>query len=139
MTEPLMVLYAVRNRDGHYFRAKGYGGYGDTWVPDLKKARIYPRPGPARAQVTFFANHHPKYGIPELVELRVTEVVAIQETERIRKVQTRKAKQEAESAKRHAQWEKDQAQKKLSEAKETLARLKKAEEDAERRRQERKT
>lgn len=123
MSEPLLTLYAVQNRDGEYFRAKGFGGCGDTWVSDLKKARIYPRPGPARAQVTFFASNYPQFGVPKLVALNVTEVVTVDETSRVQKSQDRKAKQEAERAKRHAEWERDRAQKQLEEAQRTLARL----------------
>jgi hypothetical protein len=123
MSEPLVVLYAVRNKDGQYFRAKGYGGSGDTWVDSLKKARIYSKPGPARAQVTFFANNYPKYGIPELVELRVTEVVAFKEEIRVMKSQYRKEKEKAERAKRDAEQERKYAEKQLAEAQETLRRL----------------
>ena len=36
-----MKLYAVRSKDGKYFRAKGYGGYGESWVDDIKNARLY--------------------------------------------------------------------------------------------------
>jgi hypothetical protein len=139
MSNVLMTLYAVRNRDGQYFRAKGYGGCGETWVDSLSRARIYPKPGPARAQVTFFANNYPKFGVPELVELRVTEVVAIQEQGRVRKSQEHKARQEAEYAKRDAEREKRQAETKLNEAQETLRRLREAEKKAEETRKSRHT
>jgi hypothetical protein len=118
-----MTVYAVRNKDGEYFRAKGYGGSGDTWVDSLKKARIYPKPGPARAQVTFFANKWPEFGVPELVELRVTEVVVLNEDKRVKKSQDRKEREIAEQEMRHAEWEQQQAQKQLKEAQETLRRL----------------
>jgi len=134
-----MTLYAVRNKDGQYFRAKGYGGSGETWVDSLSRARIYPKPGPARAQVTFFANNYPQYGIPKLVELHVTEVVDVDETSRVQKSQNRKAKEIVERKRRHAEWEKEQAEHKINEAKETLQRLKKAEKEAEQRRLERKS
>lgn len=122
MKEPLLVLYAVRNRDGQYFRSKGYG-YGDTWVDELKKARIYAKIGPARGTVTFFANAYPQFGIPEILELRVNDVVVLQETERVQKSMDRKAKKVADRVRRHAEWEAEQAHKKLAEATETLRRL----------------
>jgi hypothetical protein len=137
MSQVLMVLYAVRNRDGQYFRAKGYGGYGETWVDSLSKARIYPKPGPARGQVTYFATNHPTYGVPELVELRVTEVVALDETARVQKSRDRKAKQEAAWKERDALHEREVAQRQLNEARDTLERLRKAEKVANRRRLER--
>ena len=94
-----LVLYAVRNKDGWYFRAKG-GGLRGNWVDSLKKARIYSKPGPARAQVTFFANNYPKYGVPELVELRVTEVVTLNEDVRVKKSMNRKPRHK----KRFGDW-----------------------------------
>ena len=121
--EPLLKVYAVQNRDGQYFRAKGYGGCGDTWVDSLTKARIYPKSGPARAQVTFFANNYPKYGIPTLVELHVTKTVICQEAERVKKSQDRKAKYEAEQERRDATWKLQVAQRTLSEAQATITKL----------------
>jgi len=69
-----ICLYAVMNKEGKYFRNKGYGGYGKSWVDGLKKARIYSHPGPAKAQITYWAKTFPEYGIPVLVELRVKEM-----------------------------------------------------------------
>ena len=127
MNEPLLILYAVQNRDGKFFRAKGYGGSGETWVDELKGARIYSRPGPARSQVTFFSSSYPSFGVPKLVELHVTAVVEKDETKRVQKSQDRKAIKEEERRVRHAQWEKEQAQRKLNEAQETLNRIRAAE------------
>jgi hypothetical protein len=36
-----LKLYVVINKEGKYFRAKGRDGYGETWVSDIQKARIY--------------------------------------------------------------------------------------------------
>jgi len=123
--EPLLVLYAVRNRDGKYFHAKGYGHCGATWVDDIKKARIYPRPGPARARVTYFVTNYPQFGVPELVELRVTEVVAAKEEDRVQKSQQRKQAAEARRAERQAKYDLERAEHKLKEAQDELNRLKK--------------
>jgi hypothetical protein len=78
-------LYAIRNKEEKWFRRKGYGGSGETWVNELKKARIYTKPGPARAQISFFANKYPSYGIPDLVMFKCTEMIIMDETERIEK------------------------------------------------------
>ena len=121
--EPLLKFYAVQNRDGMFFRSKGYGGYGETWVDSLAKAKVYTRPGPARGQVTFFANNYPKFGIPTLIELHVTKMILITETDRVKKSQDRKAKDEAAFEKRQAEWELKQAKRKLNEAKDTIDRL----------------
>lgn len=121
--EPLLRMYAVRNKEGKYFRSKGYGGGGATWVESLSKARIYSRPGPARSQVTFFATHYPQFGIPEIVELHVTTVLALDETARVRKSIDRKSKEKAAARVRHAEWERSEAERKLAEAQRTLQRL----------------
>lgn len=42
-------FYAVRNRDGKWLRSKGYGGFGKCWVDDISAAKIYGKPGPAKA------------------------------------------------------------------------------------------
>lgn len=123
MSTVYLTMYAVRNQEGKFFRAKGYGGYGDTWVDDLKKAKIYPRIGQARSRVTFFANTYPQYGIPDLVELRVTEMIAVQEVKRVKKSQSRKEKHEAEMKKQRAEWEKKRAEEQIAKAQATLRRL----------------
>lgn len=95
-TEPVpgIELFAVRNQEGKYFHRKGYGGYGETWTSDFKKARIYTKIGQARAIVTFFADRWPEYGIPDVVQLMVTEVKVIKEEERVKTRQKKAADRE---------------------------------------------
>ena len=81
----MLEFFAIRNKEGRYFRRKGYGGYGATWVDGLLKARIYTRIGGARAVVSYFALNHPEYGVPEIVVLTATETAVIDETERVAK------------------------------------------------------
>ena len=130
-TSPLMKVYAVRNKAGQYFHNKGFGGCGKTWVDGLTKARIWAKPGPARAQVTFFAKYYPELGIdgvPRLVELHVTKVVEVDETKRIAKVKTsmeiREAKKDACRRKHElvmAQRQAEEANERLRKAKEWAA------------------
>lgn len=80
-----LELYVVRNKQGKYLRSKGYGGYGPSWVEDLQKAKIYPKIGPARSQVTFWANNYPGFGTPEIVVLTVTASQVLNEEERVKK------------------------------------------------------
>lgn len=79
-------LYAIRNSEGKWFRRKGYGGWGESWTDKFSAARIFNKIGYARTQVTFFARRWPEYGVPELVELKVTESSVIDETDRVAKV-----------------------------------------------------
>ena len=39
--EESIKLYAVRNKKGFWFRAKGYGGHGNSWVESLNDAKLY--------------------------------------------------------------------------------------------------
>jgi len=113
-----LKLYFVQNKEGKFFRAKGYGGYGKTWVDDVQKARIYNRIGPARATITWFANNYPEYGIPDLCEISVYNIQILHdEVERVKKAVAKKKKDKTESELRHAQWDVEEAQKRYEEAK----------------------
>jgi hypothetical protein len=118
-----LEFYGVRNKEGKWFRAKGYGGYGETWVKELKKARIYNRIGPARAAVSYFANNFPKYGIPEIILFKCTEMVVLDETERVLKQKNRKelAKKKREMADR--KWKLEEAKKNLERAQKEFSAL----------------
>lgn len=126
MDTPLIVFYAVRNEDGKYFRSKGYCGYGDTWVDSLNKAKVYSRIGPARSQVTYFANAYPGFSIPDIVELHVTKTVVIKEVERVKKSQTNKARVDAKYAKYCAERDRKDAEKQIEEAQKILNKLNKS-------------
>lgn len=63
-----MNLYVVRNRDGKYFRAIGYGGSGGNWMDTLEKAKFYAKIGPAKSRVSFFAKNYPKFGVCDILE-----------------------------------------------------------------------
>lgn len=119
----LMTLYAVRNKEGKWFRAKGFGGSGASWVDSLTKAKIYPKIGQARSRVSFFANNYPEYGIPEIVELYVTTSKVLDETKRVKKVQAQRIKKEEDYKKRMAEWKLEQAKWDLEQAGKTVAAL----------------
>lgn len=117
-------FYAVRNKEGKWFRRKGYGGYGDTWVDDIKKARIYGKIGQARGIVSFFATRWPTYGVPEIIHFQAKAHEIINEDDRVEKAAAAKARKEAEYEKRRAEEKVKQAEKELKEAKERLAKAK---------------
>lgn len=89
-------IYAVRNQEGKFFRAKGYGGYGETWVDDINKAKTYTKIGQARSRVTWFSNNYPKYGNPDIIEFSVTSGVVLDEGARVEKAKLAKQKKENE-------------------------------------------
>lgn len=68
----VLDLYVVRSNDGKFLRSKGYGGSGECWVTDINKAKIYSRPGPAKAQCTWWFEHYPVYGRPDVWKITGT-------------------------------------------------------------------
>lgn len=76
-------FYAVRSQDGKWLRSKGYGGGGESWVEDITKAKIYSKPGTAKAQITFWAKNYPKFGIPDLVKITTGVCEYLDQTERV--------------------------------------------------------
>ena len=115
-------LYAIRNKDGLWFRRKGYGGGGSTWVKDFAKARIYTKTGGARNVISWFANSYPEYGVPDLVVLKITSVEALDETHRIETAKQRKKQKEEKLLLRRKKNELDRATKAFEEAKMRLER-----------------
>lgn len=81
--ETILDLFVVKTESGKYFRAKGYNGSGQTFVDDLKKARLYTRLGPARSCVTYFKNYN-KMKL-EIVQLLVTGEQVFDDSVRITK------------------------------------------------------
>jgi hypothetical protein len=100
-----MELYLVRNKEGKYLRAKGYNGYGDSWVEDINKAKIYPRKGTALSQITWWGRKYPEYGVPDLIPLICTAGEPIDQTKRVSDSIRKKAINEA---KRKLKWAKYQ-------------------------------
>lgn len=119
----LLSFYAVRNRDGLWFRRKGYGGYGESWVKDLKLARFYGKPGSARGQITFWSKNYPQFGVPELVELKVTDMVVVDESSKVlKRIEAHKVK-EAKRQLRQLELDKENAKRRFQDAKKEIERL----------------
>lgn len=118
-----LQLYAVRNSDGQFFRAKGYGGGGATWVDDLCRAKIYANIGQARSRVTFFANNYPKYPTPQLIVIKANELEILDETERVEKAKQKKLKEVEQRKINEQEWKIEQAQKDLKDAQDRLKKL----------------
>lgn len=85
-------FYLVRNSEGKYFRSKGYGGYGSSWVEDVGKAKVYQKIGQARSRVTYWAGEWPEYGVPTVIEFGVGQIDVLQEDDRVAKAIASKAR-----------------------------------------------
>ncbi len=77
-------IYAVRSKKGKWLRSKGYNGGGESWVDDFTQAKIYSKPGPAKAQITFWGTHYPEFGVPDLVRITVGTCQYLDQEERVK-------------------------------------------------------
>lgn len=122
-----ITLYAIRNSNGEWFRAKGRDGHSKkTWNVDLIDAKLYTKLSQARARVTFFANNYKNFPVLELVEFQAIQVKVIDETQRVISVQHKKQLEVENRKKSHAEWELKQAQAALDEAQAKIDRLTKS-------------
>jgi len=108
-----ITLYAVKNQEGKYFRAKGYGGGGDSWVDSLEKAKLYTKIGQARSRVSYFVNNWPEYGVPDIIKLTAVETETLNEIDRVNKQIKRKKSEKARHILRRKKIEFSRAQKML--------------------------
>lgn len=101
-----MNLYVVRNREGQFFRAKGFGGGGQSWVKELEKAKFYAKLGQAKSRVTFFTKEYPNYGCPDILEftLDVSAAKVMDMTETTQKSIAKIAKRALEQEKRQNEY-----------------------------------
>lgn len=110
-----MKLYVVRNKEGKFFKNKGYGGYGSNWKDNLDQAKFYLKIGQAKARVTYFAKTFPTYGVCDILEftLDVNQAVVMDMADRTEKVlaKARLAAAEAELRRRQYEIQRLQAEK----------------------------
>ena len=111
-----MKLYAVRNKEGKWLRSKGYGGYGDKWVDDIEKARMYATLKGARINVGWYANNFPDYGIPEIVAFDVVQSGVLNEEGRIAKARELEEARQSTRELRKAKAMLSEAQRRLERA-----------------------
>lgn len=98
MSNKLLTIYAIQNFEGKYFKSRGLNTYNRTrWVNELKNAKIYLKIGNARKVCTYYANTFPEHGIPSLVELNISEIKIINETDRINKAIALKTEKDREN------------------------------------------
>ena len=125
-----LVLYVVRNSSGQYFRAKGYGGYGSSWVDSNNKAKIYGKTSGARGVITWFATHHSGFPAPDLIMLKVGKAILIDEKSRVERAKAQKAIKEEQAELRRAKQALEYAQRNKQRAEEDLKKAKKMVENA---------
>ena len=80
-----LTFYVVRNKEGKFLRSKGYSGYGECWVSDLKRAKVWTKLGSANAQVTWWASSYPEYEIPDVIPLNTVMGEPLNQDDRVKK------------------------------------------------------
>lgn len=120
-----IFFYVVMNSEGKFFRRKGYGGYGKTWTDTIATARVYAKIGPARATVSFFANHYSSYPAPSIVKLGINSVEILDETKRVEKQKAKKKKDKEERELNQKKWELERAERDYKDAQDRLKRYQK--------------
>lgn len=102
-----MNIYVVRNREGHFLRAKGLQGSNKNWVENLDTARFYTKLGQAKSRVTFFSREYPEYGVPDILvfELNIENAKVMDMTEvTVKSIAAKKVRQ----LKREKAWKDSQ-------------------------------
>lgn len=120
-----LEFYVVVNSTGQFFRAKGYGGAGESFINDAKKCRVYGKIGPARSVVTYFANAYPTYPNLQILKLNIGGYEVLDETARIQKAKDAKIRAKAAQEKNMAQYRLKEAEKALKLAQDKLNELNK--------------
>lgn len=121
--EPKHVFYAVRNRDGTFYKTYSKSGTGRGWVKDLATSRVYAKASMARATITRLANEFPKLPIPELVEFHVTEIRVIPQEDRVAESRQKKLIADQQRIERNAQYRIKLAEESVAKAQAELDRL----------------
>jgi hypothetical protein len=119
----MIELYIVQNKEGKYFRARGQHGYGETWVEDIQKAKVYGKIGQARSRVSYFYKNWPEYGMPIILKIDVIGFTVINESERVEKAIAKRKKRDEEVEVRHRKWAVESAESELKKAQEKLKAL----------------
>jgi len=113
----VLTVYAVRNREGEWFRSVGYGGGGKSWVAKVQDAKLYTKLAQARSRVTYWANAYPEREPPVIVAftMSLTDAKVLSEEDRVAAAKLKKATEKAENERR-------EARRRLEEAERTIAR-----------------
>ena len=122
-----LVLYAVRGKDGKWYKSRGQSGSGPRWVDGVNLAKIYTKPGPAKAVITWWSKNFPNFGTPDLVEITAREVKVIDQEDRVKEQKQKEKEASARRIVRNKEALLKFAKEKLKAAEEELDRLKKVE------------
>lgn len=84
MSEFEFKIYAIRSKDGKWFKSRGQSGHGERWVENINSAKLYSTAGPAKGVISWWSKNYPQYGIPDLVEIVSKEFSIIDQVDRVK-------------------------------------------------------
>ena len=113
-----MTIYLVRRHDGD-FRAHGRA----FWTGDMQAARVYPKPGPAKALITKWQRENPDEPTATLLALHfeISDMQVVDMSESTSKAIARIQRRKLERAQSHARYEIEELQRKQAEIQRRLA------------------
>ncbi len=79
-----MVVYAIKNHQGQWYRRQGRGGNGKCWVDELGEASVWLKTNGTSNIISYFAKAHKNQPVPLLVRLEARVVEEIDQTEKYR-------------------------------------------------------
>lgn len=113
-----LVIYALRNQEGKWFRTKGAHGYGKSWVDDINDAKLYMKLGQVRGRRTFFAtNYDEKFGVPDIIKLTVSSMEVLNDDAAFRKAKKAKESKTRARDESHRKYEIQLAEKRIADGK----------------------
>lgn len=115
-----MTIYLVRRHNGD-FRAHRRA----FWTSDMQAARVYPKPGPAKALITKWQRENPDEPTPTLLMLtfEAFDMTVVDMSESASKAIARIQRRKLERAQSHAKTEMEELQRKHAEIQRRLTHL----------------
>jgi hypothetical protein len=98
-TTTQVTWYVARRADGQFCR-------GESWVPDIARARLYRTVGPAKSAVTKWAKANPDQPVPEVLEWRldIATATVLNVTIETKKRMQRAARMKLDQQARDVKW-----------------------------------
>lgn len=117
-----MTIYLVRRHDGNF---RAHGCTSSYWAKDMQAARVYPKPGPAKALITKWQRENPDEPTPTLLMLtfEVSDMQVVDMSESTSKAIARIQRRKLERAQINAKWEIEELQRKHAEIQRRLTHL----------------
>lgn len=120
-----LEIYFVRSHDGQYFRAKGYEGSGESWVDDIKSAKMYTKISPCRRCVTYFATKFTDIPAPQIMRVKISGIEVVDDSVHLKKALKRQFASYEEDANRMSTFNSLLSEGKFDEARAEIEKMKK--------------